>query len=339
VEFLSKAEFKRLIKGLVTDYALYGTVLKDNVPAYAAIDNSKELKLRQRPTHLSPKGFIFPPEERLLTFDIEKETTRAITEAPKQAIIGLAPCDLHAISLMDRVFKATPEDVNYIKRRRNTLLIGSDCTPDAYCFCSSVKTSRAEEGFDLFLHTLKDGYLVKIGTKKGNVVLKKYARTRKAKKSEIAELKKAEEVRVGKIRTRLDATIEELPGLYAASEHDPVWNKIGERCTGCGSCNHVCPTCYCFDIKDEVSPDLKRGARGRHWDACTLEDFAKVAGGRDFRGSRAGRLRHRMRRKFQYPVKEYNSLFCVGCGRCSRTCLVEINIAEVTNDIHAGKKD
>jgi len=338
VEFLSKTEFRRLIDGLIADYALYGTVLKDNVPAYAAIDNFKELKLGQRPTHLSPKGFTFLPEEKLLTFDIEEQTARTVTEAPKQAIIGLAPCDLHATALMDNVFRSSPADPNYTRRRRQTLLIGADCTPDAYCFCSSVKTSQAEKGFDLFLHILGRGLLVRVGTKKGRAVLERYATTRKATKDEIAEVEKTEARRIKKIATKLNAAPEELPGLYANSEDNPVWNKIGEKCTGCGSCNHVCPTCYCFDIKDEISLDLKTGERSRHWDACTLEDFAKVAGGHDFRGSRAGRLRHRMRRKFQYPVKEYNSLFCVGCGRCSRTCLVGINISEVTNDICADKK-
>ncbi len=338
MKFLSKTEFRRLIDGLISDYALYGTVLRENVPAYAAIGNFKELRLGQRPTHLSPKGSIFPPEEKLLAFDIEKQTTRAVTEAPRQAIIGLAPCDLHATALMDKVFNSAPKDTNYTGRRRQTLLIGADCAADAYCFCSSVKTSRAEKGFDLFLHILNNGYLVRVGTKKGRAVLDKYARTRKAAKNEIAEVEKTESKRIKKIATRLNAAPEELPELYAASEDAPVWQRIGERCTGCGSCNHVCPTCYCFDIKDELSLDLKTGTRSRHWDACTLEDFAKVAGGRNFRGSRADRLRHRMRRKFQYPVKEYNSLFCVGCGRCSRTCLVGINIAEVTNDIRTDKK-
>jgi len=337
VKYLSKTEYKYLINGLIKDYALYGPVLMETTPAYAPIDSFKELRLGLRPTHISAKEFLFPTQETLITFDIENQTTRAITKAPKQAIIGLAPCDLHAISLMDRVFKAPPEDINYTKRRDRTLLIGADCQPDSYCFCDSVNTATIDNNFDLFLHTLKGGVLVRIGTKKGQTALKRYAKTRLATKAEMAEATKVNTKRIEKIKTRLAAAPEELPRLYSASEDNPVWGQIGAKCTGCGSCNHVCPTCYCFDIKDDTSLDLATSTRSRHWDGCTLEDFAKVAGGHDFRATRASRLRHRMRRKFQYPVKEYDSLFCIGCGRCSRTCLVKINIAEVTNEICTDK--
>ncbi len=337
MKYLSKTEYRCLINGLIKDYALYGPVLKDKTPAYAPIEHFKELRLGLRPTHLSAKEFLFPAQEELITFDIKNQTTRAVTKAPRQAIIGLAPCDLHAISLMDRVFSSPPEDINYTKRRSRTLLIGADCQPDNYCFCDSVKAATVENGFDLFLRTLKNGVLVNIGTKKGQAVLQRYTKTRQAAKGELAEAAKAESKRIKKIKTRLAASPEELLGLYSASEDNPVWERIGAKCTGCGSCNHVCPTCYCFDIKDDISLDLSTSTRSRHWDACTLEDFAKVAGGHDFRATRAGRLRHRMRRKFQYPVKEYGSLFCVGCGRCSRTCLVKINIAEVTDEICTDK--
>jgi ferredoxin len=337
LRLVTATEFAKLIKGLIKDYTLYGTIDRDGTPAYAQIEDFKDLKLRQRPSHLSPKEFLFPPEEKLLTFDIEKQTSRAIATAPRQAIIGLAPCDLRAISLMDAVFKGAPTDPNYTKRRRRTILIGADCAPDEFCFCSSVGSATAED-FDLFLHILKHGFLIEVGSKKGSTLLKKYCKTRLATTREIAEVEKIEAKRIKNIKTQLNASQSELPAIYSASEDDPVWEQIGARCTGCGSCNHVCPTCYCFDLKDTVALDLQRAERSRHWDACTMDDFAKVAGGHDFRATRAGRLRHRMRRKFQYPSAQYDALFCVGCGRCSRTCLVDINIAEVTNDICANKK-
>ncbi len=172
MKYLSKTEYKCLINGLIKDYALYGPVLEDGTPAYAPIDSFKELRLGLRPTHLSAKEFLFPTQEQLITFDIENQTAQAVTKAPKQAIIGLAPCDLHAITLMDRVFSSPPEDINYTKRRNRTLLIGTDCQPDNYCFCDSVKAATANNNFDLFLRILKNGVLVDIGTKKGLAVLK-----------------------------------------------------------------------------------------------------------------------------------------------------------------------
>ncbi|MCL4536589.1 MAG: 4Fe-4S dicluster domain-containing protein [Nitrospirae bacterium] len=102
-----------------------------------------------------------------------------------------------------------------------------------------------------------------------------------------------------------------------------------ERCLACGNCTNVCPTCYCFDIIDEIELDMKTGRRYRRWDSCQLEPFAKVAGGENFRKERSARQRHRYYRKFRYPVSKFARFFCTGCGRCSRTCMAKINLKDV----------
>ena len=45
--------------------------------------------------------------------------------------------------------------------------------------------------------------------------------------------------------------------------------------------------------------------------------FATVAGGHDFRRSRAARLRHRFSHKFKYQPESTGLAGCVGCGRCA----------------------
>ncbi|MBI5344370.1 MAG: 4Fe-4S dicluster domain-containing protein [Deltaproteobacteria bacterium] len=42
---------------------------------------------------------------------------------------------------------------------------------------------------------------------------------------------------------------------------------------------------------------------------------------------RAVRLRHRFNRKFNYLTGRFGALFCTGCGRCSRACLMKITIS------------
>lgn len=316
------------------DYVLYGPITKDGFPAFSRIERLSQLKLRNTPSHISPKGFFFPPRETLLTFDIEKGEAKSVIEAEKQALLGLHSCDIHAINLLDRVFSYGKPDVNYLKRRENTLIVGTECTPDEYCFCASVGTMTVEGGFDIFLHEVKEGFIVRTGSQKGRTILKKYASPSKAKRAALEGLKRFTERKKTLFKTKLE--IEDpsaLPLIYSGADDHPVWEKIGEICYGCGSCNNVCPTCYCFDVRDEVSMDLKKGTRSRTWDACTLEDFAKVAGGFNFRKTRAERLRHRFNRKFRYLADRFKGLFCVGCGRCIRTCLVKINIAESTNEI------
>jgi ferredoxin len=336
--FLSKASFKALLSALIEDYDVYGTVKKDGFPAFGEIERPSDLVLGQAPTHLSAKGFFFPPKETLLRFDLndgaaDNDTHQAVVEARDQVIIGLNACDIHALNLMDRVFSYGTPDANYLARRSRTVVIGADCMPDCFCFCDSMGTGAVEEGFDLFLYRVKSGFLVRSGSDKGRDLLSGKCRTRKAAAAELKELKRARSRWERSFKTRIDAAPSELPRIYSASDESPVWDRIGAICYGCGSCNNVCPTCYCFDVRDEMKTNLKAGERVRVWDACTLEDFSKVAGGHSFRSSRSARLRHRFNRKFNYLADRFDALFCVGCGRCSRTCLVEINIAKVTNEL------
>lgn len=331
--FLSHAAFDKFVSGLISGFTVYGTIKKDDFPAFGLITDSKDLVLTQTPTHLSAKEFFFPQRERLLKFDMASGNHEPIVESREQVVIGLHPCDLHGLSLMDSVFATGTTDVNYLARRKKTIIIGTDCMPDDYCFCESLGTMTTHIGSDLFLHEIISGALVSVGSEKGASILSKYAKALPPKDVHLKELTRAWEKKRRSFKARLEAPREELPGIYDGSDAHPVWEKIGAICYGCGSCNNVCPTCYCFDVKDEVRADLSGGERVRVWDGCTLEDFAKVAGGHNFRRSRADRLRHRFNRKFKYLNNKFGSLFCVGCGRCSRTCLVNINITEVTNEL------
>ncbi len=331
--FVDKKGFLAFVKGVLKKYPLYGTVERDGFPVFKKIEEPEELVLSAKPTHLSPKEFLFPPRELLLRFNLEDGKAEPVVEAREQVIMGLHPCDIHAIGLLDRVFSHGRGDVNYLERRKKTILIGTECLPDEFCFCQSLGTMDADEGFDLFFHELKRGYLVRVGTERGRRLLKRYTKPEKAAKKHLEEVKAHREKKLKSFTRCLDARKEELPLVYAGSYEHPLWERIGSVCYGCGSCNHVCPTCYCFDVRDDVTLDLKEARRYRVWDGCTLEDFAKVAGGHNFRKDRSERLRHRFNRKFRYLADRFDGLFCVGCGRCSRACLVGINITDVTNEL------
>jgi len=331
--FISKKDFRNLVEGLMSEMTLYGPVKKHGHPAYAEISSFDELVPGMTPTHLSAKEFFFPPKETLLNFDIEKKEVFPVIQSKRQAVIGLHSCDIHAIRLMDAVFSSSTKDPNYLARRENTLLIGTECLPDEYCFCKSIGTMTVQGGFDVFLHEVKKGYLARTGSKQGRRVLEKYTNPSPAKEAQLKELVSFKTKKDKKFARKINAEPSALPLIYSGADASPVWERIGNICYGCGSCNHVCPTCYCFDVKDDISPDMKKGARFRVWDGCTLEDFAKISGGHNFRKTRAERLRHRFNRKFRYLADRFKGLFCVGCGRCSRTCLVKINITDVTNEI------
>ena len=342
--FLPKKGLSLFVDGLLKDFKVYGPVKMDGFPVYEEVSSAKELLLMHSPSHITPKKYLFPQRETLLRFKTgEKPQVEHAADADNQVLFGIHPCDIHAIRLLDRVFAYGTPDVNYLRRREKTIIIGTECLPDKFCFCRSVNTMTAANDFDLFIHDIGAGFLVKIGTEKGKELLSRHVKTRKATIKEISKLVEFHKKKESMFTARINAEPLTLPLIYSGSYDSPVWEEIGKICYGCGSCNLVCPTCYCFDVRDDISLNMKDGERYRVWDGCLLEDFAKVAGGHNFRKTRGERLRHRFNRKFQFQVDKFGGLFCVGCGRCSRACLVNINIVEITNKLieerETGKKE
>jgi sulfhydrogenase subunit beta (sulfur reductase) len=136
-------------------------------------------------------------------------------------------------------------------------------------------------------------------------------------------------------KARIHSDAADLPLLFEGALKDPVWEKVAERCLGCGTCTQVCPTCYCFDVEDDVNALAGRGERARTWDSCQLRAFTEVAGGEIFREKLSRRLRHRVYRKFHYLHTRFNEPNCTGCGRCGRQCVAGIRMDEVVNDLLA----
>ncbi|MBI5062781.1 MAG: 4Fe-4S dicluster domain-containing protein, partial [Desulfatitalea sp.] len=109
----------------------------------------------------------------------------------------------------------------------------------------------------------------------------------------------------------------------------PIWEDISFACLNCGTCTFSCPTCWCFDIKDEAN--RKKGVRIRNWDSCMFPIFSVHTTGHNPRDSKLQRVRQRFMHKLKYFVDKYDQgIMCVGCGRCVRQCPVNIDIRRVS---------
>jgi len=175
-------------------------------------------------------------------------------------------------------------------------------------------------------------YLVNIFTDRGREVLKSL-KLQPVTDIDHREAEKTREQCVKHPGHKLEPSPAELPLLLKDGDDLELWDEVGKRCLSCGTCNLVCPTCYCFDVRDTLNLDFQTGKRERFWDSCQLDEFAQVAGGESFRRERGDRQKHRLNRKFRYFVPEYGAPFCVGCGRCSRQCVAKIDIVEIANDL------
>ncbi|KKL62819.1 hypothetical protein LCGC14_2181390 [marine sediment metagenome] len=120
---------------------------------------------------------------------------------------------------------------------------------------------------------------------------------------------------------------EKLDKIFDSS----LWDRVHQRCLGCGIRTYLCSTCHCFALLDEKNNSGVQ--RVRSWDSCMFPEFTVEASGHNPRISNRERMRQRVMHKFNYFVKRFGQTACVGCGRCIQNCPVNIDIREIIEEI------
>ncbi len=325
VKAIKRDKIPEAVTRLLKDNKVIGAVPKGKNFVFKEIEDPKELVLDYNTTILPLKKFFLPPREKLLEFNLtNKEYIPEEVKVESKVFFGIHNYDLQGVFRLDYAFKRGFPDETYLKKREQNTFIGVTYTPDEYHFAESVGIpTDLKEGFDIFLTKFEDKYRVETFTPKGEEIVALWDDL-------LTECSNTEDP-VVHFKNKLKQTVAGIREIFHGAYNHPIWEETAKRCYSCGTCNIVCPTCYCFDVTDEVILGTDRGERIRRWDSCQTLNFTKVAGGEAFREKRYDRVRHRMSRKFAYIMDEKERPFCVGCGRCVRQCTADINIVEVMN--------
>ena len=343
MKIIAKEDFNKFVNSLIADdsFQVIGFKARRDKFVFAPLESSSELRLDYDVTILPPKKYFFPQRETLITYDLTGGfSAKGLTaEAKATIIIGVHPYDIVALLHMDEVFRETKSDPYYFDKRNSSIIIGVNIQKmSKWSFAPFMGCATVEYGYDLMLTDLGNRYAINVGSEKGEELLEKYAKNvtnALARDIQLVGQKKREIVNMAQQKFELSSP-EIIPGMLEKSYGESVfWEKHSETCLACGSCVLVCPTCYCFDVKDNPDLSLESGERIRTWDGCLLEDFAKVASGENFRPTRPTRYRHRYFKKGKYLFDRFGFVSCVGCGRCGSNCLPDIaNPVSLFNDMY-----
>ena len=335
-KIFTKEEWLQVLQGLQDTYQVYVPVKDRDFHSFKSINEGKRPDFTYQNTRLSAKSLIYPQSERLFEYSLDKNTPDAhvLKEAAKdfspQAIVGMRPCDVHALQIIAVNFHDSQYgDPWWVQRSEATTLVGLGCNdPCSTCFCTSVGGGPFDvQGMDALMYDMGDSFLVRSLTEKGIAFIEKAGH---GSSPEDSILKKAEDLAISaaekiKAHVRTDKLSAKVVNeLFEAS----FWEEVAFPCINCGTCTYLCPTCWCFDIQDEVLG--KTGDRIRNWDSCMFPLFTLHASGHNPREENVQRVRQRFMHKLKYYVDKYhNGVQCSGCGRCVKHCPVNIDIRQV----------
>ncbi len=281
----------------------------------------------------SPKALFLPQNQTLLVFKDGKWEEPSLPDGMR-FLFGIRPCDARALLLLDQVFldgDRPSADPYYSRLRETTMVVAVACTQAlSSCFCTSVGGGPGDgAGADVLAVDLQTDLLLRPQTGRGRELLSSVAdlmgEATEEAVEESQERIRSVEGQVGRVRT--DDSIRRLREAFDS----PLWDTVGRTCLGCGTCSYLCPTCYCFDITDEIRAG--RGRRVRTWDCCAYAGFTLQASGHNPRPSPRERCRQRIMHKFRYSVESFATPFCVGCGRCIRSCPAALDLRATLRDL------
>jgi ferredoxin len=319
---LDKKKIGQAFKAWSKEYEVYAPQKLERFSQFLPLSPDGELALGEpHNTRYPPKALFFPQTEVMLRFNDRLGVFDEAQMATKKRILfGIRPCDAQAITLLDTVFSTEENtDPYWNNKRDDTLLIGLGCNePPQTCFCTTVGGSPFNhEGLDALMTENGDALFIEVFSDKAKQLFTDFATASEKQEQEISVIQD----QAIKSMSPAFETKDLKQKLDTIFESD-FWGEVAESCLGCGVCTFLCPTCFCFDIVDEV----QRSERVRNWDTCMFRIYSQEASGHNPRPSRKERTRQRLMHKYSYWLDHVGNIGCTGCGRCVRYCPVGLDI-------------
>jgi ferredoxin len=287
-----------------------------------------------------PKEFVLPQTDPIVQIkrNGRHHEVEAIHDDRRRFLVGARSCDVKAIAFLTRMHEMEPADASYLRRSNNLTIISLACTnpcPEGFCICTDSGPFLSD-AYDAQLTDLGDSYLVEVGSTKGEAALAEgNGLFRQATEDEVSERKRLEETAKHLFGDQTCHFASAMRRISTGRVHNALWEKMSDWCLECGGCNIVCPTCYCFSVKD-----LGRNGswiRCRLRDSCQYAAFTLEASGHNPRPQKKDRMKRRFFHKVsaQYYTRD-GTVGCVGCGRCVKVCLGTTHMPAVVAAIRKG---
>lgn len=329
---LSFQEVNTLFEDLKKEYKIYapkrfkkqGRYSDTDIIKYDEISTVEEIEFKEK-SHYPVKEVITPITQTLYYFT-EDEFRESSIGHNKKILIFARPCDINAQRRQDMIYlhNGNFEDTFYKRIRERVKFICIECV-DGFdtCFCVSMNSNKTDD-YSLAVRFNESSLLF-------DVKDKEFSKFFSNKTEEEFELKFIEE-------NQAKVTIPEINDkeILIKLKNHPMWDEYNKRCLGCGSCTIACSTCSCYTTRDIVYDSLgKIGERRRVQASCHIDGFDEMAGGHNFRTTKADKMRYKVLHKIHdYKAQFGDEHMCVGCGRCTDRCPEHISITATINKVN-----
>lgn len=239
-------------------YVVVGPTVRDGAIVYDRLDSVRDLpvgwtdeqseghyRLRKRDDDawfgyaVGPhawKKFLFPPSLKLWSAKLKGKDFSFDAPEPEDtryAFIGVRSCELHAISIQDRVFLGGQHgDPHYRAVREKVFIVAVNCgQPGGTCFCVSMNTGPAATfGYDLALTEIVDRerhyFVAESGTEPGRNMLA-LVQQRRAEENEAQAAREVVRRTARSMGRRMDTT--DIKALLYRNYENPAWDRVADR--------------------------------------------------------------------------------------------------------------